>query len=371
MVLESWWLIDWAGRGALSGTRSAAHALGRARSSKASALPMRRNGGLTMRLALSLLTALAAGTVVLAQPSLESAELPAAPRARIDAAIDRALAEHRVVGAVVLVAHEGKLVYQRAAGFADREAQRPMQIDTLFRLSSVSKPIVSAAALALVDRGKLALDDSVTKWLPAFRPKLASGELPAITVRQLLSHTSGLGYRFAEAPGAPARVATPYYDAKPAPARMADPQSVPYPENGRLTFSPSRALDPKAYPSGGAGMVGSAPDLARFLEAIRAGGAPVLSSTSAASMMRNQIGSLSGPQPGIGFGFGGAVVVDPRTARTPQSPGTWMWGGVYGHSWFVDPERKLTVVAFTNTALEGMWGRFTTDLRDAVYESVK
>src|SRR5436190_11084167 len=202
MVLESWWLIDWAGRGALSGTRSAAHALGRARSSKASALPMRRNGGLTMRLALSLLTALAAGTVVLAQPSLESAELPAAPRARIDAAIDRALAEHRVVGAVVLVAHEGKLVYQRAAGFADREAQRPMQIDTLFRLSSVSKPIVSAAALALVDRGKLALDDSVTKWLPAFRPKLASGELPAITVRQLLSHTSGLGYRFAEAPGA-------------------------------------------------------------------------------------------------------------------------------------------------------------------------
>jgi len=44
---------------------------------------------------------------------------------------------------------------------------------------------------------------------------------------------------------------------------------------------------------------------------------------------------------------------------------------VYGHTWDVDPARKLTVVAFTNTAPEGLWGKFTTDLRDAVYESVK
>jgi len=46
-----------------------------------------------------------------------------------------------------------------------------------------------------------------------------------------------------------------------------------------------------------------------------------------------------------------------------------MWGGVYGHSWFVDPSRKLTVVLLTNTALEGMMGKVTTDLRDAVYSS--
>lgn len=138
-----------------------------------------------------------------------------------------------------------------------------------------------------------------------------------------------------------------------------------------MTYSPSRALDSKAYPSGGAGMVGTAPDVMRLLEAIRTGGKPILNAATAASMMRNQIGSLMGPGPGIGFGFGGAVVVDPASAQTPQSPGTWQWGGVYGHSWFVDPERKLTVVALTNTALEGMWGKFTTDLRDAVYESVR
>jgi CubicO group peptidase (beta-lactamase class C family) len=399
------------------------------------------------------LLALASLTPALAQAATASTELTNEARSRIDAAIDQGLKEQRIVGAVVLVSHDGKLVYQRAAGLADREAKRPMQITTVFRLSSVSKPIVSAAALALVDQGKLSLDDAVTKWLPGFGPKLASGEAPAMTVRQLLTHTSGLGYKFAEKPGtayheagvsdgfdelrisldenlrrlgtAPlfsrpgeafrysisidvlgavvekasgkalpqavaelvtqplgmrdtafwarevSRLAVPYYDSKPAPARMSDPQPVPFVEGGQLTYSPSRALDPKAYPSGGAGMIGTATDLMRFLEAVRTGGKPILSGTTAASMMRNQIGSLAGPQPGIGFGFGGAVVVDPAAARTPQSPGTWQWGGVYGHSWFVDPERKLSVVAFTNTGLEGMWGKFTTDLRDAVYESVK
>jgi CubicO group peptidase (beta-lactamase class C family) len=397
--------------------------------------------------------ALASLTPTLARPATAPAELTGEARARIDAAIDRAVAERRIVGAVVLISHDNKLVYQRAAGLADREANRPMQINSTFRLSSVSKPIVSAAVLALVDRGKLSLDDAVTKWLPDFRPKLASGEAPTITVRQLLTHTSGLGYKFAEKPGTayyeagvsdgfdelrisldenmrrlataplfsrpgeawryslsidvlgavvekaagkplpqalaelvaqplgmrdtafqatePARLAAPYYDAKPAPVRMADPHPVPFVEGGRMTYSPSRALDPKAYPSGGAGMVGTAPDTLRFLEAVRTGGKPILSATTASGMMRNQIGSLAGPQPGIGFGFGGSVVVDPAAARTPQSAGTWQWGGIYGHSWFVDPERKLTVVAFTNTGLEGMWGKFTTDLRDAVYEGVK
>jgi len=405
-----------------------------------------------MRLAF-VFPALAALTPAVAQPATASVELTREARSRIDAAVDRAIAEQRLVGTVVLVSHDGKLVYQRAVGLADREAKRPMQISTVFRLSSVSKPIVSAAALALVDRGKLSLNDPVTKWLPDFRPKLASGEAPTITVRQLLTHTSGLGYKFAEKPGTaydvagvsdgfdelrislnenlrrlgtaplfsrpgeawryslsidvlgavvekasgkalpqtvaelvtqplgmrdtafwakqPARLAAPYYDSKPAPERMADPQSIPFGEGGRLTYSPSRALDPKTYPSGGAGMIGTAPDLMRFLEAVRTGGKPILSAAMAASMMRNQIGSLMGPQPGIGFGFGGAVVVDPAAAHTQQSQGTWQWGGVYGHSWFVDPAQKLTVVAFTNTALEGMWGKFTADLRDAVYESVK
>ena len=88
-------------------------------------------------------------------------------------------------------------------------------------------------------------------------------------------------------------------------------------------------------------------------------------------MMRNQIGSLTGLGPGVGFGFGGAVVVDPAAAKTPQSAGTWQWGGVYGHSWFVDPDAEIDGRCIHDTALEGMWGKFTTDVRDAVYESVR
>lgn len=158
------------------------------------------------RLALAAI-ALISVVPALAQAASAPTELTGEARARIDGAIDRAIAEQRIVGTVVLVSHDGKLVYQRAAGFADRESKRPMQIDTVFRLASVSKPVVSAAALVLADQGKLSLDDPVTKWLPDFRPKLASGAAATITVRQLLTHTSGLGYKFGEKTG------TAYYQA--------------------------------------------------------------------------------------------------------------------------------------------------------------
>jgi CubicO group peptidase (beta-lactamase class C family) len=117
---------------------------------------------------------------------------------RVDAVIDEAIASERIVGTVVIVARDGKIVYQRAAGLADREAKRPMREDTIFRLASTTKPIVSATALALVDAGRLHLDDPVSRWIPEFRPKLADGREPVITVHHLLTHTAGLGYGFLE-----------------------------------------------------------------------------------------------------------------------------------------------------------------------------
>src|ERR1044071_9446707 len=64
---------------------------------------------------------------------------------KVDAVVDQAIKEKRIVGAVVLVARDGKTVYQRAAGMADIQRQQPMKLTTLFRLSSVSKPIVTMA----------------------------------------------------------------------------------------------------------------------------------------------------------------------------------------------------------------------------------
>jgi CubicO group peptidase (beta-lactamase class C family) len=85
-------------------------------------------------------------------------------------------------------------------------------------------------------------------------------------------------------------------------------------------------------------------------------------------MMSNQTGDLpivtNGP--GFGFGFGGAVVVDPSPGASVHSPGTWLWGGVYGHSWFVDPVKKISAVVMTNTAVEGMTGQFAQDVAAAI-----
>jgi CubicO group peptidase (beta-lactamase class C family) len=113
---------------------------------------------------------------------------------RIDLVVDQALAEKRVTGTVVLVSRNGEPVYSRAAGFADREAEKPTGFDTIFRLASVTKPITAATALALVDHGKLPLDSLVRDFLPYFTPKMENGEVPDIRIRDLLTHTAGFTY---------------------------------------------------------------------------------------------------------------------------------------------------------------------------------
>lgn len=122
--------------------------------------------------------------------------------ARLDRALGAALDERRIVGATVHVARDGALVARRAVGLADREAGVAMRATTPFRYASLTKPIVSVTALGLVDRGRLSLDDAVSRWLPDFAPRL-DGHLATITVRHLLTHTSGLSYGFLEPAGGP------------------------------------------------------------------------------------------------------------------------------------------------------------------------
>jgi len=166
---------------------------------------------------------------------------------------------------------------------------------------------------------------------------------------------------------APDRLAVPYADGKPQPVRMSDPHVVPLPPGAGLRFSPARALESRSYPSAGAGMVGTADDFLTLLEIFRTGGAPILSRASVDAMMTNHIGKLPTLLgEGWGFGFGFAVLTNPQAAKTRQSAGTIKWGGVYGHSWFVDPQRELSVVGVTDTALEGMTGAFPQQVQEAV-----
>jgi CubicO group peptidase (beta-lactamase class C family) len=122
--------------------------------------------------------------------------------ARVDEAIGRAIAEKRIVGATVHVSKDGSIVHRRAYGLRDREDRAPMKEDTMFRIASLTKPITAVTALALVDEGTLDLTSPITRWLPNFRP-LPSGAPAEITVRHLLTHTSGLSYAFMEAKDGP------------------------------------------------------------------------------------------------------------------------------------------------------------------------
>jgi len=112
-----------------------------------------------------------------------------------------------LAGAVTLIWRRGEVVQVNAVGFRDREAKAPMQRDTLFRIASMTKPVTSVAAMMLLEEGKLALSDPITKWLPEFSGmrvlKDAAGPLgdttPAardITVEDLMTHRAGLAYAF-------------------------------------------------------------------------------------------------------------------------------------------------------------------------------
>lgn len=116
-------------------------------------------------------------------------------------------------------------------------------------------------------------------------------------------------------------------------------------------------------------MAGTADDVLRLLEALRAG--DILPRALVDEAGRDQTNGKEIPNaPGFGFGLGFSVLRDRTQAASPESVGTWRWGGAYGHSWFVDPAKGVSVVALTNTLYEGMSGAFVAELRDAVFASI-
>jgi CubicO group peptidase (beta-lactamase class C family) len=109
-------------------------------------------------------------------------------------------------GIVTLIAREGKTVDLHAVGFADIEKNVPMKTDSIFRIASMTKPVTSVAVMMLFEEGKLFLTDPVSKFIPAFKgstviegagPEAKSGPARrAITIRDLLTHRSGITYGF-------------------------------------------------------------------------------------------------------------------------------------------------------------------------------
>ncbi len=127
---------------------------------------------------------------------------------RIDAHLKDHLDKKWIPGAVAMVARKGKVVYSTAIGTSGINKQ-DMKMDDVFRLASMTKPIVTTALMILVEEGKCLLEDPVSKYIPEFKNPVILKEVNTkdstfttepspseITIRQLLSHTSGIGYGF-------------------------------------------------------------------------------------------------------------------------------------------------------------------------------
>ena len=123
-----------------------------------------------------------------ASPQSEPPSIPAV-RDQMQKLVDA----KEIAGAVTLVATHDRVVHQDATGFADIASKRPMRPDSMFWIASMTKPITATAVLMLQEDGKLSVDDLVEKYLPEFaKLKSESGEPAKITIRQLLTHSSGL-----------------------------------------------------------------------------------------------------------------------------------------------------------------------------------
>lgn len=277
---------------------------------------------------------------------------------RIDAMLDEAVVAGRTPGVVAGVIGDDGVVYEAAFGRARTADDKPMQVDTIFRIASMTKPVTTLAVLMLCERGALALDAPLAEYLPGYRqPEVlerfdsVTGEYTtrparrAITIRQLLSHTSGYGHWFLDPPlyrlttGAPELFDPPFLMSEPgtqfaysvstdvlgqvvpavtglgladfcaerifAPLGLRDTGYALPADIGRLATLHARRgdayeelpLERTAHDArGGGGLYSTAPDYLRLLRFFMNGGeldgVRLLSSAHVAEMMRNQIGAL-------------------------------------------------------------------------------
>jgi CubicO group peptidase (beta-lactamase class C family) len=170
-----------------------------------------RTDAAALRLAALLLSVATLGVATNAFSDPQQAGFSAEGLKRVGAYFENEVATGKLPGAIVLIQQHGKPVYFETFGFRDVAAHTPMTKDAIFRIYSMSKPITSVAVMMLVDDGKIALNDPLSKYIPAFadvkvsvekkddsgKPVLATEPLARpITIEDLLRHTSGLTYGF-------------------------------------------------------------------------------------------------------------------------------------------------------------------------------
>jgi CubicO group peptidase (beta-lactamase class C family) len=137
------------------------------------------------------------------RPSPEAAGLSSERLREATGLLNRYVAEHRIAGAVAAVARRGQVGYLEAVGVQDLQTRAPMTERSLFRIYSMTRPVTAVAVMMLHEEGRFELDDPVARFIPEFKNVVVAGEqgdrprpaTKAMTVRDLLLHTSGLNAR--------------------------------------------------------------------------------------------------------------------------------------------------------------------------------
>jgi CubicO group peptidase (beta-lactamase class C family) len=349
---------------------------------------------------------------------LSSGALAVDKFAAVPGALQLLVNSNEIPGAVALVATKDSVLHLSAVGQSDLAMGRKMKTDDVFWIASMSKPMTSVAVALLADDGKLSFDDPVEKYLPEFRDLWVAGEQSAqqrvlvkaarpITLRDLMTHTSGLGeYRVTDPhwtlaamikvlareplrfqPGTRWSYSTAGMDTlgrvvevvsgmpydKFIQTRLFDPLGMKdttfwiSPEqkkrfvqpiilkSGKLQPTPidymysGAVTDHERPPLGGAGLFSTAEDVAKFYQMMlnhgAANGRQILKPETVAEMTRKQTGDLKA-RAGMPWGLGFCVVEDPTQMASNKtlSPGTFGHGGAFGTQSWADPTRGIIYV---------------------------
>ena len=351
-----------------------------------------------------------------------AAEFDGQKLAAIQPRMQQFVDEGTVAGAVTVVGNAQGIVHHEAVGFQSLESKQPMSKDSLFRIASMTKPITAIGIMILQDEGKLSVEDPVEKHLPEFKGQMLVEKREGdrvtlkkpprpITIRDLLTHTSGLPGGF------PAGYSDLYFtrqhtlkevtlaqsqrplDFEPGtkwaycnagidtlgriievisgqkyedflakhvfePLGMKDTAFYPDAKQltrlaglygqkeGKLQFADYVLIGPTKnakHPIPAGGLFSTAGDLARLYQAMLGGGklgeSKILSPESVKQMTQLQTGDIPcGFTPGMGFGFGWAVVKEPQGVHAMLSKGTYGHGGAFGTQAWIDPEQQFFVI---------------------------
>jgi len=395
----------------------------------------------------SLLTLLAAATLTAGlarqaktvKPVPSAVNIPSLPGLQlIDQLIRQNVDKGQIAGGIGYIAIDGKVVYNKAFGYSDAATKTILRTDHIFRIASQTKAITSTAVMMLFDEGKLLLDDPVSRYIPSFsKPVVLDKFNPAdstyttvpakreVTIRDLLTHTSGIDYAvigsatmkaiYAKA-GIPVGFESSGLTLSEAMDRLGKQPLVHQPGE-RFTYGlntdvlgyivevvSGKTLDvffserifkplgmddtyfylpPSKYPrlvsvhtfdaegklvkyerngvliadypktqghyfSGGAGLSSTIGDYAVFLQMLLNRGTykgkRLLSARSVDLMTTNQIGELFVRTDKFGLGF--QITTEAGKAKLGMSVGSFAWGGYFGTTYWVDPEKKMVCLFF-------------------------